>query len=93
MQANVSEAKVAEAKVSKANAAVGGGNADAPDSDEPEGRAEAPGGEGGGPPGRPGLIKILKQAGLDNRSEAYAPAANESDTSSGRIARWHGGPG
>ena len=53
--------------------------------------SESGGAAGGGPPGKPGLIKTLKQAGLDNRGEVHAPLASECDTSSGRVAKGHGG--
>ena len=56
-----------------------------------DGKGGIPGGQCGGPPGKPGLIKTLKQAGPDNRGDVHAPLANEPDTSSGRIARRHGG--
>ena len=71
-------AKVAEAKAAQGRCTAAG-------------RGGGTSGGGAGPPGKPGLIKTLKQAGLDNRGEVHAPLANESDTSSGRIARRHGG--
>ena len=43
--------------------------------------------------GKPGLIKTLKQAGLDDRGEVHAPLANEPDKSAGRITRGQDGCG
>ena len=59
----------------------------------PEGRGGAPGGLSGRPPGKPGLIKTLKPAGLDDRGEVHAPLADEPEKNAGRIARGHGGSG
>ena len=74
----------------KCSEAAGGGEP-SPKCGLDDGKGGTPGGQSGGPPGKPGLIKILKQAGLDNRGEVHAPLANEPDTSSGRIAKRRGG--
>ena len=88
VKANVSEAKAAETKGSEAKIAAGGGNADAHDSDEPKGSGGEPGGQA---PSEPGLIKTLKQAGLDDRGKVHAPLANEPEKNTGGLDK--GKPG
>ena len=79
---------------------VGEGAEPAPEEEGQEARRRGTGADGSGGAtepspssgfgkGKPGLIKTLKQAGLDSRGEFQAPLAHESGKDSGAIGSGH----